>query len=197
MERIIELLANSEDKKEKKLAKQLTKPDSFRARVYKKRLYLTALAHMDETSCKILLEIEDGLRKVEDHLIYNGGWFINRVEAYTQEYCDHLKAGNTDKIYHYNRDIDGFHLETTVPTTPYQKAVRMDEERYFEENKPYLKLAHKLMLAKDNILYNRLFTAKPGSEELVEAILNYFNFNKELSQPILPTTEEEPAVALK
>ena len=186
-DKIIEILKKSQDQDLLTLAKQLQEQKETISPYMEVKLYYLFLKNIDDESQAKLLEIDEELKRISTILLVSGGWYINNEEAYKEEYLNQEIVELEDNdLYHLYRDQDGYHTRDNVPETDYQLTVRQIEEDFLNEQSEKLKRAHELLMERDNILFNRSFVVKPGSEELVDAILKLLKLDYSIKTPILP-----------
>ncbi len=171
---LIEQLGSSKHMGERRLAKQVLRYVSDPSLAYKgdlisRKLYLTLLSHIDDTTKDKLLELEKGIKALTFHFMGNG-WFVNNNGAKADEEIPYEER-NTPNLWTIIRDEEGFHTLTNKPQTPHQEVIRYNEESYFAKNAIPFQELHNLMLERDTILANRAFVPKVGSEYLVDLLL--------------------------
>ena len=171
---LIEQLGSSKHMGERRLAKQVLRYVSDPSLAYKgylinRKLYVTLLNHIDETTKNKLAEIEKEITALTYHFMGNG-WFVYNSGAKADEEILYEER-NTPNLWVFTRDEEGFHTLTNEPQTPHQAVIRDNEEEYFRKNAKPIQELHNLMLERDTILANRQFVPQKGSEYLVNLLL--------------------------
>ena len=187
---LIEQLGSSKHMGERRLAKQVLNYVSDPSLAYKgdlisRKIYLTLLSHIDDTTKNKLIELEKEIKALTFHFMGNG-WFVNNKGAKADEEVPYEER-NTPNLWTITRDEEGFHTLTNEPQTPHQAVIRDNEEDYFRKNAKPLQELHNLMLERDTILANRQFVPQKGSEYLVNLLLQAIGVDNRIVKKQEPT----------
>ncbi len=184
IETISSILATAEKRKDRRLGKQLSKPNPLRMRVYCDKLYNLFLRLIDEESRENLTNLDKTINSINEKHMVNGGWHLTERAAFSENSERKLaKDANGNEIvintFEMPRTEEGYVLQDYVPDTTDLIVIRNTEARFLQENAGELTMIHEAFKAKREILDNGEYTvADEKNQELLSAIERLFGYNK-------------------
>ena len=132
-----------------------------------------------------LIELDETIEGIKSDIYETTGWWMTgrtgfMYEDNFQNMHDHeFRSWDTYRLY---RDEEGYYVSEKQPFNSYFASLKMKEHEFLEEHKEELKVLHKTLSTKEELLGGNIPLKDEKNRELIQEIVDYLGYKKEEKQ---------------